>query len=77
MKLKPDEKRLKEIQEVYRSLGLESEEVRKHLAALATLPGQTEQERPIVFIEAGTTGTTSYSHGELENARLESTPKRG
>ena len=74
MKLKPDEKRLKEIQEVYRSLGLESEEVRKHLAALATLPGQTEQERPIVFIEAG---TTSYSHGELENARLESTPKRG
>ena len=63
MKLKPNKKRLKEIQEVYRSLGLESEEVRKYLAALATLPGQTQQEHPIVFIEAG---ATSYSHGELE-----------
>lgn len=43
---------------VYRSLGLESEEVRTYLAALTTLPEQAEQERPIVFIEAG---ITSYS----------------
>lgn len=50
-----DGRRLEEMPTVYRSLGLESEEVRTYLASLATLP---EQERPIVFIEAG---ITSYS----------------
>ena len=71
LKLKPDKKRLEEIQEVYRSMGLESEESRKYLAALASVPGQTELKRHPVFIEAG---ITSYSQGKFENARLESTP---
>ena len=72
MKLKQSKKRLKELQDVYRTLGLESEEFRKYLIALATLPGQTEQECSIVFIEAG---ITSYSQGEFKNARLESNPE--
>ena len=72
MKKESDEKRLEEIQEVYRSLGLESEEVRKYLASLPSLFGQTEQKRPIIFIEAG---TTSYSQGEFKYARLASTPE--
>jgi hypothetical protein len=72
MQDKPDEKRLEEIQEVYRSMGLESEEVRKYLASLPSSLGETEQERPIIFIEAG---TTSYSQGEFKYARLESTPE--
>ena len=53
-----DGRRLEEMPTVYRSLGLESEEIRTYLAALTTLPEQAEQERPIVFIEAG---ITSYS----------------
>ena len=47
------EEGLQRCRKVYRSLGLESEEIRTYLAALTTLPEQAEQERPIVFIEAG------------------------
>lgn len=65
MKRKPDKKRLKEIRDVYRSLKLESEEVRKYLTALKILPGYAEQTRPTIFIEAG---TTSFGHGEYTNA---------
>ena len=68
MKGQASKERLEEIRRIYRSLGLESEEVRKYLVALGTLPKQSEQERPVVFIEAG---NTSNSHGEIENARLE------
>ena len=71
MKLKPDKDRLKQIRKIYRSLGLESKEDRKYLAALASFPSQTEQKRPIVFIEAG---ITSCVQGELKNAGLESDP---
>jgi len=65
MKHKPDKKRLKEIEHVYRSLGLQSKTVRKYLSALGTPPGYTEEEQKIIFIEAG---TTSSSSGEFTNA---------
>lgn len=72
MQHKPDEKRLEEVRELYRYMGLESEEDRRYLAALPSLAGQTEKKPTIVFIEAG---TTSYSHGEFKNAGLESAPE--
>ncbi len=65
---KASKERLEEIQRTYRSLGLDSEEVRKYLTAFGTLPKQSEQDRPVVFIEAG---IASYSHGENQNAGLE------
>lgn len=67
---KVKKERLDEIQRVYRSMGLESEEVRKYLVGLGNWPKQPEQERPIVFIEAG---IASYSQGEMESAGLEPT----
>ena len=69
-KTKASKKRLEEIQEAYKSMGLESEEARKYLVALGTLPKHSEQERPVVFIEAG---IASYSQGEIESAGLEPT----
>ena len=72
MKIKTNKKRLKEIQDVYRTLGLESEEYRKYLVALALFPEQLEKKRSIVFIEAD---INSFKYGELKNARLESTLK--
>jgi hypothetical protein len=55
MKRKLDKKRLKEIQKVYRSLGIESKNIRKYLTKLGTLPDQSEQKEPTIFIEAGIT----------------------
>jgi hypothetical protein len=69
MKRKPEKKRIKEIENVYRTLGLQSEEVRKYLVALGTLPSHEEKEKKAVFIEAG---TTSFGSGGLTHARLES-----
>lgn len=72
MKDQASKERLEEIQKIYRSLGLESEEVLKYLASLGTLSKQSEQKNPVVFIEAG---ITSSSHGEITDAGLESAPK--
>ena len=71
MKLTPDKKRLQEIREVYRTLGIEHEEVRKYLISLPASP--VEAPQPTVFIECG---NTSESCGEFENARLEPNPRR-
>lgn len=71
MKLTPDKKRLQEIREVYRTLGIEHEEVRKYLVSLPASPPEPPQ--PTVFIECG---NTSESCGEFENARLEPNPRR-
>ena len=67
MKRKTSKKRLKEIQDFYQSLGLDSEQS-KYFTPLTTLPEPTEQERPIVFIESG---ISSDSHGDFPNAGLE------
>ena len=67
MNMKVSKKRLKEIESVYRSMGLTPEQL-KHFYALAALAKHTKQERPFVFIEAG---TTSDSGGEFQNARSE------
>ena len=66
MKFEPDEKRLKELQDVYRSLGLNSEQL-GYFASLEGLARQAEPEHPIVLI----TETTSDSAGELEDAKLD------
>ncbi len=71
MKHKPVNKKwLKQIEDVYRTLGLQSDEVRKYFTTIGNLPGHAKKERETIFIEAG---TTSFSLGELTNARLEST----
>ena len=67
MKLKPSKKRLKEIEAVYKLLGLNSEQL-KYFVPLTTLPRRPEGRHPIVFIESG---ITSESHGEFQNAGLE------
>ena len=69
MKLTPDKRRLQEIREVYRTLGIEHEKVRNYLVSLSAPP--TEPKQPIIFIECG---NTSESCGEFENARLEPNP---
>ena len=71
MKLKPDKKRLEEIQDVYRTLGLDSEEFRKYLVSLAA--PSLEPPRPVVYIECG---STSELQGEFKDAGLESNPPR-
>lgn len=70
MKPKVDKKRIKEINDVYRSLGLQSEEVRRYLVGLGTLPEYAEQQKETIFIEAG---ITSLGSGGLTYARLEPT----
>ena len=67
MKLKPSKKRLKEIQEVYRSMGLNPEQL-KYFSPLTPLPQPVEQEQPIIFIESG---ISSDSYGDFEDAGLE------
>ena len=67
MKRKLSKKRLKEIQDVYRSMGLTPEQL-KHFNALHTLSKQTKQNRPIVFLESG---ISSDSHGDFQNGGLE------
>ena len=67
MKCKPSKKWLKEIESVYRSMGLNPEQL-KHFNALNTLSKQTKQNRPIVFTESGTTSDRDeeFQNGELE-----------
>ena len=67
MNMKVSKKRRKEIESVYQSIGLTTEQF-ECFNTLNMLTKQTRQEHPIVFIE---TGTTSDSEGELEDARLE------
>ena len=67
MNMKVSKKRLKEIEDVYKSMGLTSEQL-EHFNTLNILTKQTRREHPIVFIEAG---TTSDSDGELSDAGLE------
>lgn len=69
MKYKSSNKRKKEIEDVYRHIGLQSEEVRNYFVALGRLAGLEESEKKIVFIEAD---ITSFGAGEMTNARLES-----
>lgn len=70
MKPKVGKKRIKEIDDVYRSLGLQSEEVRRYLVGLGTFPEYAEQQKKTIFIEAG---ITSLGSGGLAHARLEPT----
>ena len=67
MNMKVSKKRLKEIEDVYKSMGLTSEQL-ECFNALAALAKHTKQERPFAFIESG---TTSDSSGEFNNAGLE------
>ncbi|HPA44851.1 MAG TPA: hypothetical protein PLG59_12850 [bacterium] len=68
MKPKADKNRIKEIKDVYRSIGLQSEEVRKYFAGLGTLPEYPDQQKETIFIEAG---ITSCGSGGLIYAGLE------
>ena len=67
MNMKVSKKRLKEIESVYRSMGLTPEQL-KYFNALTTLARQGNQERPFVFIESGTTPDRDeeFQNGELE-----------
>ena len=67
MERKINKKRLKEVEVVYQSLGLNSEQL-KYFEALGAFARQAEQEPPIVFIESR---ITSDSEGEFQNAGLE------
>lgn len=67
MNMKLSKKRLKEIESVYQSMGLTSEQL-EYFNALNILTKQAKQKPPIVFIEAG---TTSDSDGEVSDAGLE------
>jgi len=74
MKRKTDKKRLKEIEEVYKTLGLQSKEARRYFAALGNISNYESQEKKVsIFIEAS---TGSFGLGEIINARLESNIKR-
>ncbi len=60
--------RMKEIEAVYRTLGLQSEEVRKYFIALGNMKDLGKKEKNSIFIEAA---TTSQSSGGWEHAGLE------
>lgn len=66
MKRKIKKKRIKEIEEVYKTLGLQSEEARRYFAALGNIPVNENQVNKIsIFIEAD---TGSFGSGEITNA---------
>ena len=67
MNMKVSKKRLKEIESVYQSMGLTTEQF-EYFNALNALSRQAKEEYPFIFIE---TGTTSDSNGEVQNAGLE------
>jgi len=66
MKRKIKKKRIKEIEEVYKTLGLQSEEARRYFAALGNIPVNENQANKVsIFIEAD---TGSFGSGEINNA---------
>jgi len=67
-KARTDKRRQTRIDRVYRTLGIESPEVRAYLVSLGSRSDQVEKEKPPVFIEAG---TTSFSAMSPANAGLE------
>lgn len=70
MKAKSEKNRLKEIEEVYNTMGLNNEEVRKYFSVLYNIPNLEGQEKKtIIFIEAD---TVSFGTGDFANAGLES-----
>jgi len=70
MKTKPEKRRLEEIEEVYKTLGLQDDEMRKYFLLLSNMPTFEKQEgKPIIFIEAD---TVSFGTGDFANAGLES-----
>jgi hypothetical protein len=60
--------RKRNIRQVYRELGLDSEALRKYLLSFREGVAESEKKRDIVFIEAG---TTSESSGAFDHAGLE------
>lgn len=58
-------KRAAEITELYRRLGIESQEVRKYLLSLGSMGAIGRKETPIIFIELA---ATSEGAGEVDNA---------
>ena len=59
-------KRIKEIEEVYKTLGLKSEEARRYYAALGNSPVNEHRGNKVsIFIEAD---TGSFGSGEITNA---------
>jgi len=70
MKGEAGKKRLKEIEEVYKTLGINSREARRYFVALGNTPDYGgEQKKVSIFIEAD---TGSLGSGEIKNAGLES-----
>jgi acyl-[acyl carrier protein]--UDP-N-acetylglucosamine O-acyltransferase len=66
MKRKIKKKRIEEIEEVYKTLGLQSEEARRYFAALGNIPvNETQVNKISIFIEAD---TGSFGSGEITNA---------
>ncbi len=72
-KNKSSKKRIKEIEKVYQTLGLYSEEARKYYTYLGNYPNSSEQEKRATFISAG---INSQEIGEINNAGLESVAQR-
>lgn len=73
MKIKSETERIKKIEEVYKTLGLQSEEARKYFAFLNSVPKYEKEEKKIsVFIEAD---TVSFGTGAFANAGLEPNSK--
>lgn len=62
---KSKKKRIQEIEKVYRTLGLESDEICKYIISLGSFGENCQKEKRATFIEAG---TSSCGFGELKNA---------
>ena len=70
MKSKGKTKRIREIEEVYKTLGLQSEKAQKYFFFLSSVPTYEKEGKKIsVFIEAD---TVSHGTGAFSNAGLES-----
>lgn len=59
-----DQKIHKETEELYRTLGLQSEEVRHYLVGLGTMGTQEQNPRRMLFIEAGASSLSSGSYSD-------------
>ena len=64
-KVEARQRRTREIAAVYKLLDLDSDEARKRMATLGTVPSPPTVPEDTVFAEAG---TTSFSSGEMADA---------
>ncbi len=59
MKRKPSKRRLREIEKIYRTLGLGAKEARKYFPPFRSIPEPPKKVEEQIFIEVGTTSVSS------------------